>query len=106
MRTIHLFSRHLIVLLAVFLGHAAARAEGPPKPSPEAAGLAPARLERIDALIRDAVERRQIAGGVALLARHGKLGYLQAIGRQDAEAKKPMAADTLFRIASMTKPVT
>jgi CubicO group peptidase (beta-lactamase class C family) len=106
MRTIHLFSRHLIVLLAVFLGHAAARAEGPPKPSPEAAGLAPARLERIDALIRAAVERRQIAGGVALLARHGKLGYLQAIGRQDVEAKKPMAADTLFRIASMTKPVT
>jgi CubicO group peptidase (beta-lactamase class C family) len=106
MRTIHVLPRSLVVLWFVFLGHSAARAEGPPKPSPEAAGLAPARLERIDSLIRDAVERRQIAGGVALLARHGKLGYLKAIGRQDIEANKPMAADTLFRIASMTKPVT
>src|SRR5262245_5042616 len=106
MRAIHALPRFLIVLLFVLLGRSAARAEGPPKASPEAAGLAPARLERIDDLIREAVERRQVAGGVVLLARRGKLGYLKAIGQQDIEAKKPMAADTLFRIASMTKPIT
>jgi CubicO group peptidase (beta-lactamase class C family) len=83
-----------------------ARAEEPPKPDIKAAGLVPAKLERLDALLQDAIERKQIAGGVMLLARHGKIGHLKAIGWRDAEAKKAMAPDTLFRIASMTKPIT
>lgn len=93
-------------VLLVTLSRNVAFAEAPPRPDPETAGLKPAALRRLDALLQDAVERRQIAGGVVLLARHGKLGHLKAIGWRDVEAKQPMTPDTLFRIASMTKPVT
>jgi CubicO group peptidase (beta-lactamase class C family) len=74
--------------------------------TPQEAGFSSKALQQIDALLEQAVERKQIAGAVALLARDGKLGYLRAKGAQDAEAGKAMTTDTLFRIASMTKPVT
>lgn len=74
--------------------------------TPQEAGLSSTALQQIDALLEKAVERKQIAGAVALLARDGKVGYLRAKGAQDVEAGKEMTTDTLFRIASMTKPVT
>ena len=74
--------------------------------TPQAAGLSAPALQQIDVLLEQAVERKQIAGAVALLARDGKLGYLRAKGLQDVEAGKEMTTDTLFRIASMSKPVT
>jgi CubicO group peptidase (beta-lactamase class C family) len=74
--------------------------------APEKVGLSVAGLKRIDMLLRSAVEQKHLAGGVALVARHGKIGYLDAVGMSDVEAGRAMAADTLFRIASMTKPVT
>jgi CubicO group peptidase (beta-lactamase class C family) len=82
------------------------RADDFPRVAPEAAGLSSAQLKKIDELFQAAVDKRQIAGSVVLLARDGKIGYLRASGMQDAEGKTAMAADTLFRIASMTKPVT
>jgi CubicO group peptidase (beta-lactamase class C family) len=105
MSSIRLHRLAALVLL-VALSRNIAFAEAPPRPDPEAAGLKPATLRRLDALLQDAVERRQIAGGIVLLARHGKLGHLKAIGWRDVETKQPMTPDTLFRIASMTKPVT
>lgn len=103
-------SIRLGLLLASVLGAVlvarAALVGGSAKPEARAAGLTAAKLKRLDALLQEAVDRRQIAGGVALLARHGRIGHLSAIGWRDAEAKTPMTPDTLFRIASMTKPVT
>ncbi|MFZ5833749.1 MAG: serine hydrolase [Planctomycetota bacterium] len=52
------------------------------------------------------VDGGRIAGGVTLLARHGKVLHLQSVGMADREAKHPMQPDSIFRIASMTKPVT
>ena len=78
----------------------------PAKATPLEAGLSSSELEKIDALLAQAVERKQVAGAVALVARDGKLGYLRAKGFQDVEAGKEMANDTLFRIASMSKPMT
>jgi CubicO group peptidase (beta-lactamase class C family) len=75
-------------------------------PSAREAGLSSRALQQIDALLQQAVERKQIAGAVALLARDGKLGYFRAKGFQDVEAGKEMTTDSLFRIASMSKPVT
>jgi CubicO group peptidase (beta-lactamase class C family) len=60
----------------------------------------------MDGLLRRAVQRKQIAGAVILLMRQGQVGYWRAVGWRDVAAKKPMTPDTLFRIASMTKPVT
>jgi CubicO group peptidase (beta-lactamase class C family) len=69
-------------------------------------GLAPESLARIQGMLEDSVRRREIAGGSALVARRGKIVYLASVGMQDAEAGRPLTERTLFRIASMTKPIT
>lgn len=68
--------------------------------------LDPSRLEAIEARMQTYVDRGSIAGAVTLVARDGVLGRVSAVGYQDLEAKKPMKADTIFQIMSMTKPVT
>jgi CubicO group peptidase (beta-lactamase class C family) len=68
-------------------------------------GDASAKFARIEALLKDAVGRKQVAGAAVLVARRGKVWQTTA-GWQDAEAKKPLTAATLYRIASMSKPIT
>jgi CubicO group peptidase (beta-lactamase class C family) len=89
-----------------FLLVVAACAESLEVVTPEEVGLASERLARIDAVMEEHIARRQIAGTVALVARRGSIAHLKAYGMRDVEAKRPMRTDTLFRIASMTKPVT
>lgn len=74
--------------------------------SPESVGLSADRLERITALMRRNVEEDRLAGAVALVARDGKVAYLESVGMRDRENGEKMTADTIFRIASMTKPIT
>src|SRR5580700_303684 len=74
--------------------------------SPEQLGLSSARLERASAIIREDVERRLIPGAVLVIARGGRVGYAEAFGWRDREAGAPMSVDAIFRIASMTKPLT
>jgi CubicO group peptidase (beta-lactamase class C family) len=73
---------------------------------PETVGLSATRLERISSTIQKSVDDARIAGAVSLVARHGKIAYFKALGLADREAKKPMQTDSLFRICSMTKPIT
>ena len=73
---------------------------------PEDVGLASERLERIASAIQKSVDDGRIAGGVSLVARHGKIAYLQAVGMADRDAHKPMRTDSIFRICSMSKPLT
>lgn len=72
---------------------------------PEEVGVASARLARIKDLFEADVAAGTIPGAVALVARRGRLAYLEAFGFRDREARQPMAADSIFRIASMTKPL-
>ena len=74
--------------------------------SPEQVGLSSARLERLASVIRQDVERKLIPGAVLVIARAGRVGYAEAFGWRDREAATPMTADAIFRIASMTKPIT
>jgi len=74
--------------------------------SPENVGLSSKRLERIDKTIQKTIDEARIAGAIALVARHGKIAYLKAFGLADREAKKPMQTNNIFRICSMTKPLT
>jgi CubicO group peptidase (beta-lactamase class C family) len=67
-------------------------------------GLSPARLSRVRELLRRAVARGEIAGGVALVQRRDSV-HVEAEGVQDLASGKPMRRDSLFRIASMTKPI-
>ena len=74
--------------------------------APESAGFSAARLERVDRMLQGYVDRREIPGAVGLIARHGKVVYHKSFGFRDVEANAPMANDVIFRIASMTKPIT
>ncbi|MBU1105592.1 MAG: beta-lactamase family protein [Candidatus Riflebacteria bacterium] len=71
---------------------------------PEAVGLSSERLGRIDVLMNRMVDEKKMAGGIVLVARQGKIAYLKAFGL--ADHGKTMVKDTLFRIASMSKPFT
>jgi CubicO group peptidase (beta-lactamase class C family) len=63
-------------------------------------------MKHFDTVLADAVDRGALAGAVALVIRRGQVVYSRTIGWRDAEARIPMTEDSLFRIASMTKPVT
>jgi CubicO group peptidase (beta-lactamase class C family) len=75
-------------------------------PSANDAGMDAARLAAMQARMRSFVERGTIPGMVTLVARRGRVVSLAAHGVQDYETKTPMRADSLFQIASMTKPIT
>ncbi len=68
-------------------------------------GFAQERLGRLTRGLQNYVERGEIAGIVALIHRHDEEAYIETIGWQDKEAQIPMQRDTIFRIASMTKPM-
>jgi CubicO group peptidase (beta-lactamase class C family) len=74
--------------------------------APEQVGFSSARLEALASVVRRDVERKLIPGAVVLLARGGRVAFAEAFGFQDREAGVPMAVDSIFRIASMTKPMT
>ncbi|WP_269713531.1 serine hydrolase domain-containing protein [Caulobacter sp. NIBR2454] len=73
---------------------------------PEDVGFDSARLARLDDAMRRTIASNQIAGGVTLLARRGKIVSLQAYGQRDINLGDPMTTDAIFRIRSETKPVT
>ncbi|MBM3734474.1 MAG: beta-lactamase family protein [Acidobacteria bacterium] len=74
--------------------------------APAKHGMDPARLRLIPERMKSFVDRSQVPGVVTLVQRRGEVAALDAVGWRDIENKKPMQADTLFQIASMTKPVT
>ncbi len=74
--------------------------------SPETVGLSSARLERVDQAIQKHIDANRIAGAVSLIARRGEVVHYKVFGLMDIETQKPMQLDTLFRIYSMTKPIT
>ena len=96
------------IVACAFWAVAAATAlgQGFPAGAPELAGMAPDRLARITATMKDLVDQGRVAGTVTLVARNGKAVYHEAAGRRDLEKNLPMTTDTLFRIASMSKAVT
>ena len=74
--------------------------------NPEQVGCSAARLERVGSAMQRYVDEAKVAGMVAMAARYGQVMYAQCFGMMDIEAGKPMQFDTLFRIFSMTKPIT
>src|SRR4051794_6597320 len=92
-------------VLVIAFAWAAAAAELP-SAKPETLGFSPERLEKLTQRMRLDVEKRVIPGAVLLIARHGKIGYFEALGERDPQAKAPMTKDAIFRIYSMSKPIT
>ncbi len=77
-----------------------------PHASPEAMGMSSAALDRATALLQEHVDRGDIAGVVAAVMRDGHVVYHVALGMRDVTTGDPMPRDALFRLYSMTRPVT
>ena len=100
-------SRGSLLFAMVLLSISVARAaEGFHLTSPEDVGFSSQRLERLDALMQRVVAEREYAGVVTLLARHGKILQFEAFGEADLASHTPLKKDAIFRIFSMSKPVT
>src|SRR5712692_7674175 len=93
--------RAAIVLLALSLTAATL-----PGGKPEDVGLSSDRLQRINEVVQRYIESDQISGAVTMVSRKGRVAHFEAQGLMDIESKTPMRKDAIFRMASMSKPVT
>ena len=105
--------RPLVATVAVLAFVAAATAAAAPEPAgplapttPAAVGLSAERLARLDSYFAGEIAAGHKAGAVVLVARRGQVAYLKAYGEADVASHRPMPADALFRVHSMTKPIT
>jgi CubicO group peptidase (beta-lactamase class C family) len=73
---------------------------------PEIEGFSADRLKNLHALLQQEVDDKQLAGAVTVMARHGKIVDFATYGKKDLASGAPMTKDTMFRIYSMTKPIT
>jgi CubicO group peptidase (beta-lactamase class C family) len=107
---VRLLLRKTAGALAALLGLTAAGAvaAAPPLPAakPEAAGFSVERLKKLDDTMQTLVDQGQIAGGVTVLGRHGRVVSLKTFGKRSLETGEAMPADAIFRIRSETKAVT
>lgn len=81
-------------------------AQRPATDKPEAVGMSSERLQRLNQLIERKIKEEKIVGALTLVARRGKLVHLATAGHADLEANKPLRSDAIFRIYSMSKPIT
>ena len=77
-----------------------------PTATPESAGISSQALARLDSALKAEIAASGLPGTVMLISRHGKVVHFEANGMRDKEAGVPMTRDSIFRMASMTKPVT
>jgi CubicO group peptidase (beta-lactamase class C family) len=91
------------VLFIVLVSAPALQAQTLSRVPPEQVGLSSERLKRLSIALNGYVKDGKLTGGVALVARQGKVAYVEAFGRRDREAGSPMREDAIFRIASQTK---
>ena len=98
--------RRVSLLSILVLAASVGVAQQLPKASPESVGLSSDRLQRVETAVDQSIKDNQIAGAVTMVVRHGKVAWFKPQGMLDREAAKPMPADAMFRICSMTKPIT
>jgi len=101
---------HVMTLLTLLLGSslflAASGLDDLPRSAPGDAGFSVKGLQELDAAIQEHIDERKVAGAQTLIARKGKIVHFANYGKQDLESGKAMATDAIFRIYSMTKPIT
>jgi CubicO group peptidase (beta-lactamase class C family) len=99
--TLPMARRISVLVLAVGLTAASL-----PSDKPEAVGLSSERLLRINQMIQRYMDGGEITGAITMVSRRGKIAHFEAQGLMDVEKKTPMRKDAIFRIASMSKPIT
>lgn len=99
----------IAAFVAASISHSLAKdniASGLPRAKPADVGMSAEKLAEIPAKMQAFVDAGQMSGAVTLVAKDGKIVALDAVGLRDIAGKVPMTADSLFSIASMTKPIT
>src|SRR5712672_4867561 len=91
-----------LLILAIAIGRPNSAESPPPVPK----GFSRAKLERVGDYIRNEIATGKIPGAVVLIQRHGHPVYFESFGVRDVESRLPMTADTIFRLYSMSKPIT
>jgi CubicO group peptidase (beta-lactamase class C family) len=77
-----------------------------PSAKPESVGMSSERLKRLDDGMKSLISEGRLAGAVTMVARHGKVVEFDANGKRDIAGNAPMQKDSIFRIYSMSKPIT
>src|SRR5262245_6637454 len=99
--------KHAVIFLSVLVAIPRSTSAGEmPSAQPEEVGLSGPKLQEVKKVVQGLVDQKEFAGAVTMVACRGKVVQVNAIGMMDIEAGKPMKPDTIFRIYSMTKPVT
>lgn len=99
------FSTHLRFLVVLAFGLTILKSEELPQALPEEVGLSSKKLKKVDQVIQNYIDKKQLAGAVTIIARKGKVIHLSAHGMRDLSKVRPMEEDSIFRIYSMTKAV-
>src|SRR5688572_31126569 len=99
--------RRTLVVLALVGVAGAAQAETavPMASSPEEVGLSSVQLKKLEAVTRQQIDDGLVPGAVMLVARRGKIAWVNVQGKRDPAQPDPMKLDSIFRIYSMTKPI-
>lgn len=99
--------RSLFATVLAVVGIAAiAPAAELPVAKPEEVGMSSAKLAKVDEIVEALIKEKKLAGGIVMVARHGKVAHQRSYGLMDVEAGKPMRDDAILRIYSMTKAIT
>jgi CubicO group peptidase (beta-lactamase class C family) len=93
-----------LLVIAIVIGPPGAGYAEPASPLP--ASLSSAKLQRVGDYIRHEIAAGKIPGAVLLVQQHGHPVYFESFGVRDVESRRPMTADTIFRLYSMSKPIT
>ena len=96
----------VLAVLALLIAATVARADRLPEALPSTLGFDPVRLARIDEIVEKAITDKEVPGAVVAVGRRGSLAYFKAFGRRSvAPDDEPMTRDTIFDMASLTKPI-
>jgi len=99
-------SRLLVFVLGLLFAASQTLADSPPPTKPESVGLSSERLLRLKSVIQAEIDTNRMPGAVVMIARRGKLAYSETLGFLDRDKGLPLRPDSIFRIMSMTKPLT
>src|SRR5829696_6399463 len=94
------------VAAAIVFAYVAGISATVPNAKPEELGFSSDRLQRINELVQRYIDSNQISGAVTMVSRKGRVAHFEAHGLMDIDARTPMRKDAIFRMASMSKPVT
>lgn len=98
--------RKVFLIFFLFSITTFALGQGLPMAVPETVGVSTERLDRIRPVMQSYVDKGNLPGFLTVVARKGKIVHFETIGMRDVENGKPVEADTIFRIYSMSKPIT